>query len=633
MSLLTYIFSMSRLSKRIFSVFVDTLFIYIAIITAYLTRLPDFSITELHNNWLFIPLIIISSLMVFIKVGLYRAIIRYLSINAVFTIVISCLSSAVFFVVYGYYLEVFVPRSVPILYSTYLVILVGGSRLTIRSLLVKDSNKSKVNVIIYGAGDAGRQLLNLLRGGNEYNPVAFVDDSKGIQGTVVNGLRVFPKDKIVSLLSTYAVSKVLLALPQISPNKRKLIVESLVEYNVEVLFTPNIREIINGRAKLDQLREVAVEDLLGRERVDPKDTLLSTNILGKAVMVTGAGGSIGSELCRQIVRHKPKALILFELSEFALFQIDKELSLIIEEEQLKVRLVPILGSVQEQEYLEKVLTSFGIQTLYHAAAYKHVPLVEYNIIEGIKNNVFGTYYLALAAIRANVESFVLVSTDKAVRPTNIMGATKRLAELVLQSLSAESNNTRFCIVRFGNVLGSSGSVIPSFLKQIKSGSYINITHPDIVRYFMTIPEAALLVIQAGTMSRGGEVFLLDMGEPVKIIDLATSLIKLSGLEVKSAENPKGDIEFKYTGLRPGEKLFEELLVDNNAIETEHPQIMKANERYISYKSLLVFFDAIDKACKAFDYDSIYQVFKDAPIGYKSSCNINDLLWAELNKEN
>jgi FlaA1/EpsC-like NDP-sugar epimerase len=374
------------------------------------------------------------------------------------------------------------------------------------------------------------------------------------------------------------------------------------------------------------LRDVPIEDLLGRDCVPATPELLHANIENKVVMVTGAGGSIGSELCRQIVQQSPRSLILFELSEFALYQIDKELSELVAEQGGNVEIIPLLGSVQRQNRLKMVLKSFQVQTLYHAAAYKHVPLVEYNVVEGVRNNVFGTYYTALAAIEAQVESFVLISTDKAVRPTNVMGATKRMAELALQSLAAQEYQTRFCMVRFGNVLGSSGSVVPLFKRQIAEGDHVTITHPDIIRYFMTIPEAAQLVIQAGAMGKGGDVFVLDMGEPVKIVDLATNLIKLSGLEVKSEANPDGDVEIRYTGLRPGEKLFEELLVGGNVVKTEHERIMAANESFLPYCEYKKVLDRLDRACHEFDHQLIREILLEAPAGFNPTDGIGDLVW-------
>jgi FlaA1/EpsC-like NDP-sugar epimerase len=373
---------------------------------------------------------------------------------------------------------------------------------------------------------------------------------------------------------------------------------------------------------------VGVEDLLGRDAVAPKVDLLNANIAGKVVMVTGAGGSIGSELCRQIIQLKPVTLVLFELSEFALYRIDKELNEYKQAHDLNLEIMPLLGSVQRINRIETVMKSFKVQTVYHAAAYKHVPLVEHNVVEGIRNNIFGTYYAAQAAINAKVETFVLISTDKAVRPTNIMGTTKRMAELVLQALATTQTTTRFCMVRFGNVLGSSGSVVPLFREQIKAGGPITLTHADITRYFMTIPEASQLVIQAGAMGKGGDVFVLDMGEPVKIYDLARKLILLSGYSVKEAVAPDGDIEIKCTGLRPGEKLYEELLIGNNVAGTSHERIMSAREVMLQWHEVDELLIKLDKACHEFDHELIREILLSAPTGFNPTDGICDLVWQQ-----
>ena len=629
---LNHFLSAPRIYKRLFSVFIDILFVVIAFWGAFYTRLGDIYFLEKSESWQLLASTLIVTLLIFTRVGLYRAILRYLSVHALLTIVISCIASAMVVVVVGFYLDAFVPRSIPIIYCTYLILLCGGARLFIRVIVSQYLIKEKERVIIYGAGDSGRQLLNLLRQGNQYHPVAFIDYDKKLNKTVVHGLTVYGNNQITRLITKTGAKKVLLAIPNVKRSERKAIIDSLVELPVEVLSIPRFQDIVNGSASIDQLRDVPIEDLLGRDSVPAKPELLAENIKNKIVMVTGAGGSIGSELCRQIIMQSPKAIILFELSEFGLYQIEKEVSEIITAQGLGIEVIPLLGSVQRQNRLETILNSFKVQTLYHAAAYKHVPLVEYNVVEGVRNNVFGTYYAALAAIKAEVESFVLISTDKAVRPTNVMGTTKRMAELALQSLAAEGGKTRFCMVRFGNVLGSSGSVIPLFKRQIKEGNHITITHPDIIRYFMTIPEAAQLVIQAGAMGKGGDVFVLDMGEPVKIVDLAENLIKLSGLEVKSNENPYGDIEVKFTGLRPGEKLFEELLIGNNTSKTEHERIMAANESFLPYQEYKLVLDNLDTACHNFDHELIRQILLDVPAGFKPTDGIGDLVWkASLDK--
>ena len=593
-----------------------------------MTRLGNVNFFE---HWLLVTSLVLWTLFIFARVGLYRAILRYLSVHALLTIVISCFASAILLIVLGYFFDIFIPRSVPIIYATYLILLCGGARLCVRIIVSQVMCKQKKRVIIYGAGDSGRQLVNLLRQGNEYHPVGFIDDEKRLFKTVVNGLTVFNRNNLHSLITKKRADIILLAMPSATRTQRKNIIDSLVDLPAEIKSIPKFSDLLSGAATIDQLRDVPIEDLLGREPVPAKPQLLEANIKNKTVMVTGAGGSIGSELCRQIVLQKPSSLILFELSEFALYKIDKELSELVIEQGLNIKIIPLLGSVQRLNRLKTVLKSFQIQTLYHAAAYKHVPLVEYNVVEGVRNNVFGTYYMALAAIEAEVESFVLISTDKAVRPTNVMGTTKRMAELVLQSLAAENHNTRFCMVRFGNVLGSSGSVIPLFKRQIAEGNYVTVTHPDIIRYFMTIPEAAQLVIQAGALGKGGDVFVLDMGEPVKIVDLASNLIKLSGLEIKSVSNPYGDIEIRYTGLRPGEKLFEELLIGDDVGKTEHERIMCAHESFLPYSEYKVILEGLDKACHDFDHQKIRDILLAVPTGFNPTDGIGDLVWNAQNK--
>ena len=626
MTLINSILSMPRVYKRIISVVVDTLFIGIAFFGAFFTRLGEIEFLDHSGYWQVLVTLLIATLVFFTRVGLYRAILRYLSVHALLTIVFSCFASALLLIVFGYFFEAFIPRSIPIIYGTYLILLCGGARLLVRVIVSQRISKQKERVIIYGAGASGRQLVNLLRQGHEYHPVAFIDDERRLFKTVVNGLTVFNSENLSRLVTKKHVTKVLLAMPSATLAQRKVIIDSLVDLPVEVKSVPRFQDLLTGSATIDQLRDVPIEDLLGRDCVPAKPELLSANIENKIVMVTGAGGSIGSELCRQIILQSPSSLILFELSEFALYKIEKELSELVVAQGLNVKVIPLLGSVQRLNRLKMVLKSFQVQTLYHAAAYKHVPLVEYNVVEGVRNNVFGTYYTALAAIEAKVESFVLISTDKAVRPTNVMGTTKRMAELALQSLAAENNDTRFCMVRFGNVLGSSGSVVPLFKRQIAEGDYVTITHPDIIRYFMTIPEAAQLVIQAGAMGKGGDVFVLDMGEPVKIVDLATNLIKLSGLEVKSKANPHGDIEIKFTGLRPGEKLFEELLIGDSVGKTEHERIMTAHESFLPYSEYEVILQRLDKACHEFDQQQIRDILLAVPAGFNPTDGIGDLVW-------
>ncbi|WP_318439257.1 nucleoside-diphosphate sugar epimerase/dehydratase [Photobacterium leiognathi] len=636
MSFIDAFFSIPRVYKRLVSVCIDLLFVQIAFWGAFWTRLGDFDELYKVEYWYLVAFLSVVTIFCFSRIGFYRAILRYLSINALFTLITGALVSTIAFVLTTYFYNIWVPRSVSVIYFGYLFVLTGGARVSVRMLFAQRSMKRKPNVIIYGAGVAGRQLVNLLRQGDELNPIAYIDDNNKLQNSVIQGLNVYHPSKLARAVNKGDVKQILLAIPSASRSQRRAIVESLVNLPVEVLSIPNLDSIIHDNVSLDQLRDVAIEDLLGREPVKPREDLMSANITDQVVMVTGAGGSIGSELCRQIVKCKPKTLLLFELSEFGLYSIEKELSEYVLKRRLDVEIVPLLGSVQRINRLETIMKTFHVDTVYHAAAYKHVPMVEYNVVEGVRNNVFGTFYTAKAAINAGVSSFVLISTDKAVRPTNVMGTTKRMAELGLQALASEEvkkqSGTRFCMVRFGNVLGSSGSVIPLFKRQIKEGGPITITHPDIIRYFMTIPEAAQLVIQAGAMGKGGDVFVLDMGEPVKIVDLAENLVKLSGLELKTEDNPFGDIELKYTGLRPGEKLFEELLIGDNVGETDHSRIMTANERFLSLDEYQHILDLLDKACHDFKHEDIRQILLDAPTDFKPTDGIGDVVW-KRNQQN
>lgn len=636
MARLNFIWSLSRFHKRLISILIDTLFIITSFYVAYWTRIGD--IQPLENplaRYLIVGTLVVT-ITAFTKLGLYRAVLRYLTFHALAVVSLGTLISALAVALFAFYLDAPVPRSVPIIYGAFLCLLCGGSRLIVRVLVAQASSKGSKHVLIYGAGLAGRQLALALRSSDTHKVVGFLDEDSTLNNTIIMGLKVKGIGRAESLIAKHSVSQILLAVPSATRARRKAILDALVHLPVEVLTVPDMKDIVEGRAKIDELKDVEIEDLLGRDSVAPQQALMEANIKSKVVMVTGAGGSIGSELCRQIIKQKPKSLVLFELSEFGLYQIDRELTQLIQEQGLSVEVVPLLGSVQRINRLSTTMKSFGVQTVYHAAAYKHVPLVEYNVVEGVRNNVFGTYYTAKAAIEAGVESFVLISTDKAVRPTNVMGTTKRMAELGLQALAEQENakdkGTRFCMVRFGNVLGSSGSVIPLFKKQIANGGPITVTHPDIIRYFMTIPEAAQLVIQAGAMGKGGDVFVLDMGEPVKITDLATNLIQLSGLEVKDESNPYGDIEIEFSGLRPGEKLFEELLIGDNVGETAHSRIMTAHERFLPLRQYVDLLDRLDKACHNFEHDKIRELLLEAPTDFNPTDGIGDLVWQQLQQE-
>ncbi|WP_125780884.1 polysaccharide biosynthesis protein [Pseudoalteromonas rubra] len=631
----------SRSKKRLYTLLIDSIFIFSAFWLALIVLLDSLTPFFEVKNWLLLSLILPISLFTFVNLGLYRAVLRYVGMQVIGAIVLGAIVSAVILVLSSFFAHVSIPRTMPVIYSWLLILSVGGSRIFVRAMLGRIATINKTPVVIYGAGSAGRQLAPAIAAGDEYYVSAFIDDDKSKQGAILQGIPVITFDGIFSLIERKRVKKILLAMPSESRARRKEILAQLENLPLEVMTIPGMADVLEGRATLDEIKDVEIEDLLGRDPVTPKQDLLDANIRGKSVMVTGAGGSIGSELCRQIVKQSPAKLVLFELTEFALYSIEKELNEFIKSRGLDIELVPIMGSVQHINRLETCMIAFGVQTVYHAAAYKHVPLVEHNVVEGVRNNVFGTYYAALAAINAQVETFVLVSTDKAVRPTNVMGTTKRMAELCLQGLAQNKekcmHKTRFCMVRFGNVLGSSGSVVPLFRRQIKEGGPITLTHPDITRFFMTIPEAAQLVIQAGAMGKGGDVFVLDMGESVKIKDLAIKMVHLSGLEVKSESNPHGDIEIKCTGLRPGEKLYEELLIGENVKQTSHERIMTANEVMLPLKELENILEPLDKACHDFDHEKIRHLLLEAPTGFNPTDGICDLVWnarqdAELLRE-
>ncbi|MCL9780373.1 polysaccharide biosynthesis protein [Vibrio sp. S4M6] len=631
---LNFIWNLSRLKKRILGLVIDTIFIVVSFYGAYWVRIG--TITNFSNpyNHYIVVITLFITLVVFSKLGLYRAILRYLTFHALAVISLGTVVSAFSISVLAFYFDSSLPRSVPIIYGSFLCILCGGSRLTVRALVSEANSKSRRRVLIYGVGAAGRQLALALKNSDSHKVIGFIDDDKTLENNVVMGLLVSPVELVSKLTEKYKVEQILLAVPSANRSRRRQILDSLVHLPVEVLTIPDMKDIVSGKAKIDEFQDVEIADLLGRDCVEPEQCLMQKNIKGKVVMVTGAGGSIGAELCRQIIKSQPRTLILFELSEFALYKVDRELSSkLASDPSLAVELVPLLGSVQGFQRLSTTMKSFKVQTVYHAAAYKHVPLVEFNVVEGVRNNVFGTYSAAKAALEAQVESFVLISTDKAVRPTNVMGTTKRVAELGLQALASGKhsvqNSTRFSMVRFGNVLGSSGSVIPLFKQQIENGGPITVTHPDIIRYFMTITEAAQLVIQAGAMAKGGDVFVLDMGEPVKITDLAVNLVQLSGLEVKNEENPYGDIEIKYSGLRPGEKLYEELLIGKNVSITDHPRIMTAKERFLPFEEFEELLEKLDKACCCYDQDLIRDLLLSAPTDFAPSDKIGDLVWNQL----
>ncbi|NWL19509.1 polysaccharide biosynthesis protein [Pseudomonas umsongensis] len=654
--------SLPRLHKRVLQVFVDVLLVWVALWCAFVVRL---GLDELINPftqhfWLFLcaPIVAIP---LFIRFGMYRAVMRYFGNDALIAIVkaVSLSSLVLALVVYWYSNhQTVVPRSIIFNYWWLSLIMIGGVRLAMRQYFLGDwftavqhvpfANRDDglPRVAVYGAGAAGNQLVAALRMGRAMRPVAFIDDDKSIADRIISGLHVYEPKHIQRMIDVTGAQEVLLAIPSSNRGRRREILTFLEGFPLHVRSVPGFMDLASGRVKVDDIQEVDIADLLGRDSVPAQADLLEHCIKGQSVLVTGAGGSIGSELCRQILALRPTTLLLLDHSEFNLYSILSELEQRITRESLPVRLLPILGSVRNPEKLLDVMKTWHVDTVYHAAAYKHVPMVEHNIAEGVLNNVIGTLNTAQAALQAGVANFVLISTDKAVRPTNVMGSTKRLAELTLQALSREVapvlfgdtsnvsrvNKTRFTMVRFGNVLGSSGSVIPLFHKQIKSGGPLTVTHPKITRYFMTIPEAAQLVIQAGSMGQGGDVFVLDMGEPVKIVELAEKMIHLSGLSVRSEKNVNGDISIEFSGLRPGEKLYEELLIGDNVVSTQHPMIMSANEDHLPWEVLKAKLAELLTAVEHDDYTRVRQLLRDTVSGYAPDGEIVDWIYQQRRLE-
>ena len=623
----------TRRVKRTVTLLFDFIIITLGLWVAFSLRLGELYLPDGNVIWLFAIAPFIAT-PIFIKLGLYRAIIRYIGFHSLW-VVVKAVS------LYGLLLALFVllvgieavPRSVHIINWLVALLLVGGSRMIVRWWLagvVQATSGININaprnVVIYGAGSSGMQLLGHLNPKNGMKVIAFIDDEPSLHRRQIRDIRVHPFSHLSRLIERYAVKDVLLAMPSVSRSRRNQIIALLEPYPVKVKTLPTLAEIAEGEVTVDDIRDVEIEDLLGRDQVLPNESLMAKNIHQKVVMVTGAGGSIGAELCRQILKQKPKELVLFEHSEFALYEVGRDLEKQSLNEETIIK--PVLGSVTDKNRISLACHSAKVDTVYHAAAYKHVPLVEQNPREAIKNNILGTLYVAEAALEAKVKDFILISTDKAVRPTNTMGASKRMAELVLQALSAKYKNqvsTQFAMVRFGNVLGSSGSVIPLFKQQIKQGGPVTVTDPKVIRYFMTIPEAAQLVIQAGAMAKGGDVFVLDMGEPIKILELAKRMIHLSGLEVKDDDTPHGDVAITFTGLRSGEKLYEELLIGDEVMNTEHEKIMRANESMIPWGELRGFIIRLDRAIIENDDIEIRNVLSEVVSGYNPQCDIMSVL--------
>ncbi|MCI8210394.1 hypothetical protein AUC61_12680 [Pseudomonas sp. S25] len=661
MKLRSRMLGLSRKNKRIVQVGADIVLIWIALVLAFVVRLGfDAAYLPISNHvWLFATAPVLT-IPIFIRFGMYRAVMRFFGNDALITIgkAVSLSALLLALVVYWYSdHQVVVPRSIVFNYWWLSLVMIGGLRLLMRQYFLGDwfmgtlhvpfatRHDGLPKVAIYGAGAAGNQLVAALRMGRLMRPVAFIDDDDNISKRTIAGLQVYKPKHIQQMIDATGAEEILLAVPSATRARRREILEYLEGYPLHVRSVPGFMDLASGRVKVDDIQEVDIADLLGRDAVPAQEDLLEHCIVGKVVLVTGAGGSIGSELCRQILEQGPTTLLMFEHSEFNLYSIMNELEQHANRSSLPVQLLPVLGSVRNAGKLLEVMTAWKVDTVYHAAAYKHVPMVEHNIAEGILNNVIGTLNTAQTAIQAGVSNFVLVSTDKAVRPTNVMGSTKRLAEMVLQALSQESapvlfgkadnvpclNKTRFTMVRFGNVLGSSGSVIPVFHRQIKAGGPITVTHPNITRYFMTIPEAAQLVIQAGSMGQGGDVFVLDMGEPVKIVALAEKMVHLSGLSIRSERNPHGDIALEFTGLRPGEKLYEELLIGDNVSATRHPMIMSAHEDCYTWEALKELIGELLESLEKDDYDQVRKNLRRIVSGYNPDGEIVDWFYLQRRK--
>ncbi|MBB2683641.1 UNVERIFIED_ORG: FlaA1/EpsC-like NDP-sugar epimerase [Rhizobium etli] len=633
-ALVAPLLAMPRAAKRALALLVDSSLCVLTIWLAYCFRLNEWTVLT-GVQWLPVFVSLCMALPIFIVMGMYRAIFRYANMAAFIAVLKAIAIYGVAFMTIFTALSVpGVPRTVGILQPFLLLIAIGLSRLSIRYWLGDTYQRilhqnTLAKVLIYGAGNAGRQLAGALTNSAELNVVGYLDDDPRLKGGIMGGLPIYDPSDLPVLAEALGVHNVLLALPSASRQRRNEILEHIRKARVNVRTLPDLTALAQGRIAVSDIRELEIEDLLGREAVAPRQELLDKAMRKKVVMVTGAGGSIGGELCRQILRNAPSTLILIDQNEFSLYNIHAELLKLAElYQQESLQVVPILCSVRDHDRMEHIMQSWRPQTLYHAAAYKHVPLVEHNAVEGIKNNVMGTLITARAANKCGVLNFVLISTDKAVRPTNVMGASKRLAEMVLQALAAEPAvdrvRTNFSMVRFGNVLGSSGSVVPLFRQQIKEGGPVTLTHPKITRYFMTISEASQLVIQAGAMAEGGDVFLLDMGEPVRIADLARKMVELSGLTVRDEDNPEGDIELSVTGLRPGEKLYEELLIGDNPETTEHPRIMKAREDFLFWPELSKKLSLLNAALDRNDMVAARATLAELVSGYSSTGEVSDL---------
>ena len=620
------ILGLPRVAKRLIVLLVDAGICILSVYFAFYLRVGEWVPLFSGSSWnplLVLEVSILLSLPIFLAFGLYREIFRYSGWFAFLTLLRAmCLYAFIFAVIFTVIGIEGVPRTVGLIQPIVLVMLVGASR-AFASYWLSNSYRKQLklsavpHVLIYGAGDAGRQLMGALSHSYEMQVVGFLDDDPKLQGSTLGGRRIYSPERLIDLTASLDVSEVLLAIPSASRFRRNQIIKLMRDAKVGIQTLPSMSDLASGKISTQDLRSLDIDDLLGRELVLPDSDLLTKNSFSKTVMVTGAGGSIGGELCRQIMEQAPKTLLLVEQSEYALYQIHHEISTRIENHGgLNVQIVPLLASVTNPDRMRVIVGDWQPDVIYHAAAYKHVPLVEANVVEGIRNNTIGTLTVAQIAIELGVPHFILISTDKAVRPTNVMGASKRLAEMILQALAQSASKTKFSMVRFGNVLNSSGSVVPKFRQQIKDGGPVTVTDLRMTRYFMTIPEAAQLVIQAGALATGGDVFLLDMGEPVKIVDLARRMIELSGLDVKDAQNLEGDIEIEEIGLRPGEKLYEELLIDGNPEKTIHPRVFKSHEDFLPWSELELKVQQISQAIEKNDDQALIALLKELVSGYK-----------------
>ena len=620
------VLQLPRPIKRLIVLLVDSAICLLSVYFSFYLRVGEWVPIFSQSGWkplLALEASILFSLPLFLAFGLYREIFRYSGWFALLTLLRAmCLYAFIFAVIFTVIGIEGVPRTVGLIQPIVLVMLVGASR-AFASYWLSNSYRKQLklsavpHVLIYGAGDAGRQLMGALSHSYEMQVVGFLDDDPKLQGSTLGGRRIYSPERLIDLTASLDVSEVLLAIPSASRFRRNQIIKLMRDAKVGIQTLPSMSDLASGKISTQDLRSLDIDDLLGRELVLPNSDLLTKNSLSKTVMVTGAGGSIGSELCRQIIEQSPKTLLLVEQSEYALYQIHQEISARLENHGgLNILIIPLLVSVTNQDRMRLIVGEWQPDVIYHAAAYKHVPLVEANVVEGIRNNTIGTLTVAQIAIELGVPHFILISTDKAVRPTNVMGASKRLAEMILQALAQSASKTKFSMVRFGNVLNSSGSVVPKFRQQIKDGGPVTVTDLRMTRYFMTIPEAAQLVIQAGALATGGDVFLLDMGEPVKIVDLARRMIELSGLDVKDAQNLEGDIEIEEIGLRPGEKLYEELLIDGNPEKTIHPRVFKSHEDFLPWSELALKVQQISQAIEKNDDQALIALLKELVSGYQ-----------------